>query len=84
VAGGHASVSASQRSGAFGLRYRWSTVDRMTRPRSITHGLDPRNYPLKNNSLFWVILEILQKGPWTLRKSTRGPDFALRPLEFEK
>jgi hypothetical protein len=31
--------------------------------------------------------EILQRGPWTFVKSTRGPDFAdfsLRPLEFSK
>jgi hypothetical protein len=39
---------------------------------------------LKNNSLFRVYSKILQKGPWTLRKLTRGLDFALRPLEFEK
>jgi hypothetical protein len=34
--------------------------------------------------LLWVISEIWQKGPWTLSKSTRGPDFALRPMVFEK
>jgi hypothetical protein len=31
--------------------------------------------------------EILQRGPWTFVKSTRGPDFAdfaLRPLRFSK
>jgi hypothetical protein len=31
--------------------------------------------------------EILQRGPWTFVKSTRGPDFAdfaLRPLGFSK
>jgi hypothetical protein len=31
--------------------------------------------------------EILQKGPWTFVKSTRGPDFAdfaLRPLRFSE
>jgi hypothetical protein len=45
------------------------------------------NYPLGNNSLFQDILEILQRGPWTFGKSTRGPDFAdfaLRPLRFSK
>jgi hypothetical protein len=84
VAGGHTSVSAPPRSDAFGPRHRRSTVDRAPRPRSITRETDPRHYPLKNNSLFWVISEILQKGLWTLRKSTRGPDFELRPLAFEK
>jgi hypothetical protein len=29
-------------------------------------------------------LEILQRGPWTFVKSTRGPDFALRPLGFSE
>jgi hypothetical protein len=32
-------------------------------------------------------LEILQRGPWTFGKSTRGPDFtdfALRPLGFSE
>jgi hypothetical protein len=33
--------------------------------------------------LFRVISEILQKGPWTLRKSTCGPNFVVRPLIFE-
>jgi hypothetical protein len=31
--------------------------------------------------------EILQRGPWTFVKSTRGPDFAdfaLRPLRFSE
>jgi hypothetical protein len=45
------------------------------------------NYPLGNNSLFRIILEILQRGRWTFGKSTRGPDFvdfALRPLGFSK
>jgi hypothetical protein len=31
--------------------------------------------------------KILQRGPWTFVKSTRGPDFAdfaLRPLGFSK
>jgi hypothetical protein len=45
------------------------------------------NYPLGNNSLFRDISEILQRGPWTFGKSTRGPnfaDFALRPLGFSK
>jgi hypothetical protein len=38
----------------------------------------------------WKIIhysEILQRGPWTFVKSTRGPDFAdfaLRPLGFSK
>jgi hypothetical protein len=34
------------------------------------------NYPLGNNFLFQDISEILQRGPWTFGKSTRGPDFA--------
>jgi hypothetical protein len=45
------------------------------------------NYPFGNNSLFWDISEILQRGPWTFVKSTHGPyfaDFALRPLGFSK
>jgi hypothetical protein len=45
------------------------------------------NYPLGNNLLFRGISEILQRGPWTFGKSTRGPDFAdfaLRPLGFSK
>jgi hypothetical protein len=45
------------------------------------------NYPLGNNSLFRDISKILQRGPWTFGKSTRGPDFAdfaLRPLGFSK
>jgi hypothetical protein len=84
VAGGHAPVRAPPRSSAFDPRQCQLTVDRAPWPRSITRGPGPRNYPLKNNSLFRVISEILQKGPWTLWKSTRGPDFALRPLEFEK
>jgi hypothetical protein len=80
---GHTLVSEPT-SGAFGLCHRRSTVDCAPRPRSITRGPGPRHYPLKNNSLFQVISEILQKGPLTLRKSTRGPDFALIPLAFEK
>jgi hypothetical protein len=84
VAGGHAPMSMPLRSGAFGPCHCRCMVDRAPQPRSITRGPGPRNYPLKNNSLFRVISEILQKGPWTLRKSTRGPDFPLRPLEFEK
>jgi hypothetical protein len=79
MAGGHAPVSAPPRSSAFGPR--WTA-----RPGPGPSCVDPvqRNYPLKNNSLFWVISEILQKGPWTLSKSTGGPDFALKPMEFEK
>jgi hypothetical protein len=45
------------------------------------------NYLLGNNSLFRDISEILQSGPWTFGKSTRGldfADFALRPLGFSK
>jgi hypothetical protein len=84
VAGGHTQASALSRFGAFGPRHHRSTVDHAPRPRSITRGPEPRHYPLKNNSLFWVISKILQKGPWTRRKSTHGPDFALRPLAFEK
>jgi hypothetical protein len=45
------------------------------------------NYPLGNNSLFRDISEILQRGPWTFVKSTRGTnfaDFALRPRGFSK
>jgi hypothetical protein len=45
------------------------------------------NYPLGNNSLFWKISEILQRGPWTFGKSTHDldfADFALRPLRFSK
>jgi hypothetical protein len=73
VAGGHILVSAPPRSGAFGPRRRQSTVDRAPLPRFTTRGPGPRHYPLKNNSLFWIISEILEKGPWTLRKLTRSP-----------
>jgi hypothetical protein len=66
VAGGHAPVSVPPCSGAFGPRHHRSTVDRAPRLRSIKRGPGPRNYPLKSNSLFWVISEILQKVPGLL------------------
>jgi hypothetical protein len=49
-------------------------------------------YPV-HGFIHWKIIrysdysEILQRGPWTFVKSTRGPDFAnfaLRPLGFSK
>jgi hypothetical protein len=40
---------------------------------------------VENYFVIRIISEILQRGPWTLVKSTRGPDFAdfaLKPLGF--
>jgi hypothetical protein len=41
--------------------------------RFIMRGSGPRHYPLKNNSLFWVISDILHLGPLVSSKSTRSP-----------
>jgi hypothetical protein len=46
VAKCQAPMSVPLRSSAFSPRHRWSTVDRTTRPRSITRGLGPWDYPL--------------------------------------
>jgi hypothetical protein len=62
----------------------WCTAHR---PRSTGRGPSARDFLLGNNSLFRDISEILQRGPRTLVKSTRGPDligFALRPSGFSE
>jgi hypothetical protein len=50
----------------------------------------PRRHGPGPRIIRWKLIhysEILQRGPWTSMKSTRGPDFAdfaLRPLGFSK
>jgi hypothetical protein len=52
--------------------HHWSTVDRVTQPWSTTCGPSPQDFLYRNNLFFRLKSDILQKGPWTFRSSTRG------------